>query len=46
MVLAGYRIIDNRLKVWDKVDWIFSYFNYKHFHQKLPALHQFAEAEP
>ena len=46
MVLLGYGSNDNKLRVRDKVDWIFSHFNYKHLHQRLlPAIDQFSEPE-
>ena len=47
MVLVGYQSSDNKVKVWEKVDWMICYFDCKHFSQRLllPAIHQFSEPE-
>ena len=33
MVLVGYRNNDNKLKIWENVDWIVSHSDRKHLHQ-------------
>ena len=33
MILVGYRNNDNKLKVWENVDWIVFHSNRKHLHQ-------------
>ena len=41
MVLIGYGSNENRLRVWDKVDWVVSHLNCKNFYQRLlPTMHQ------
>ena len=39
MVLVGYGSNDNRLRLWEKVDWMFYHSHCKHLHQRLlPAI--------
>ena len=46
MVLEGYGSNENRLSVWDEVDWVVSRSNCKNLHQRLlPTMHQFSEPE-
>ena len=41
MVLIGYGSNENRLRVWDKVDWVVSHLNFKNLYQRLlPTMHQ------
>ena len=44
MVLVGYESNDNRLRVWEKGDWMAFHSDRKHLHHRLqPLLHQFSE---
>ena len=46
MVLLGYASIDNRLRVWEKVEWMVCHSDYKPLHQRvLPAIHQFSKSD-
>ena len=47
MVLVGYRNNDNKLKVWENVDWMVCHSDRKHVHQRLllPAVHQVSVSE-
>ena len=46
MVLVGNEINDNRLRVWEKMDWLVFGSDCKNLHQRLlPAIHQFSEPE-
>ena len=50
MVLVGYGSNDNRLRVWEKVDWIICHSDCKHLYQRSsssssPAIYQLYEPE-
>ena len=46
MVEVGYGSNDNRLRVWEKVDWMVFHSDSKYLHQRqLPVIHQFSQPE-
>ena len=46
MVLVGHGRNNNRLRVWETVDWMVCYSDCKHLHERLlPEMHQFSELD-
>ena len=44
MVLVGHGRNDNRVRVWEKVDWMGLHSDCVHLHERLlPAIQQFSE---
>ena len=46
MVLVGYGSNDNRLRIWERVEWMVCHSDRKHLYQRpLPAIHQLSVFE-
>ena len=48
MILVGYGSNDNRLTVWQRMEWVVCHSYHKHFLSEatiVPAIHQYSESE-
>lgn len=45
MVSVGHGNNDSRLRVGERVEWMYCHSIHKHLHQLLPTIHQFSESE-